>query len=83
MPSHSTLVTMISALAAVTGSFAAGSVHADACDPLYQAGIKSIQTPHHVYSTTTPRAASRRAARRSTRAAWNTCNCTASGCAAR
>lgn len=55
MSSHSPLVTMISALAALTGSFAAGSTHADACDPLYQAGIKSIQTPHHVYSTTTPR----------------------------
>ncbi len=25
------------------------------CDALYQAGIKSVQTPHHVYSTTTLR----------------------------
>lgn len=24
---------------------------ADACDALYNAGIKSVQTPHHVYST--------------------------------
>lgn len=28
---------------------------ANTCDALYQAGIKSIQTPHHVYSTTTPK----------------------------
>lgn len=55
MSSHSPLVTMISTLAALTGSFAAGSAHADPCDALYNAGIKSIQTPHHVYSTTTPR----------------------------
>ncbi|MGH8040788.1 MAG: hypothetical protein ACREPN_01955 [Rudaea sp.] len=25
------------------------------CDALYNAGIKSVQTPHHVYSTTTTR----------------------------
>lgn len=28
---------------------------ADSCDALYQAGVKSIRTPHHVYSTTTMR----------------------------
>ncbi|MGH8212609.1 MAG: hypothetical protein ACREPP_05190 [Rhodanobacteraceae bacterium] len=26
---------------------------ANTCDPIYNAGIKSIQTPHHVYSTVT------------------------------
>jgi hypothetical protein len=28
---------------------------ADACDPLYESSIRSVQTPHHVYSTTTRR----------------------------
>jgi hypothetical protein len=28
---------------------------ANPCDALYSAGIKSVQTPHHVYSTTTMR----------------------------
>ncbi len=28
---------------------------ADPCDAVYNAGIRSIQTPHHVYSTTTRR----------------------------
>ena len=36
------------AFAMTTTAFAANP-----CDPLYQAGIKSLQTPHHVYSTTT------------------------------
>lgn len=35
--------------------FAFGLHAADACDPLYQAGIKSVQTPHHAYVTTTVR----------------------------
>ena len=39
------------ALALTIPAFAANT-----CDALYQAGIKSIQTPHHVYSTTTSHA---------------------------
>ncbi|HZV93884.1 MAG TPA: hypothetical protein VFF72_11745 [Caldimonas sp.] len=35
-------------VATTTPAVAAGS-----CDEAYQAGIKSLQTPHHVYSTTT------------------------------
>lgn len=31
---------------------ATSAVHADACDAVYQAGIKSVQVPHHVYTTT-------------------------------
>ncbi|MEP6548682.1 MAG: hypothetical protein ABJD53_14565 [Gammaproteobacteria bacterium] len=36
------------AFVAIALPFAA---HADNCDALYNAGIKSLQTPHHVYST--------------------------------
>ena len=42
-------------MCALLATFAASSpaAAADACDALYNAGIKSIQTPHHVYSTRT------------------------------
>lgn len=33
---------------------------ADTCDAPYRAGIKSVQTPHHVYSTTTMRSGKQR-----------------------
>lgn len=42
------LSTSLAGLAAVPRATAA-----DACDALYAAGVKSIQTPHHVFSTTT------------------------------
>ncbi len=42
-------------LVALTGSFSTTSHAANTCDALYNAGIKSVQTPHHVYSTTTMR----------------------------
>ena len=33
--------------------FAAPARAADPCDALYEAGIKAVQTPHHVYTTKT------------------------------
>jgi hypothetical protein len=40
----------------LAASFGARASHAaDACDPLYRSAIKSVQTPHRVYSTTTMR----------------------------
>ncbi len=39
--------------AAVLISAALNSAHAGSCDPVFQAGIKSVQTPHHVFSTVT------------------------------
>ena len=39
---------LFAAFATVTAANAA-----DSCDALYNAGIKSIQAPHHVYTTTT------------------------------
>jgi hypothetical protein len=32
---------------------ALNSAQAGSCDPVFQAGIKSVQTPHHVFSTMT------------------------------
>ncbi|HVZ24138.1 MAG TPA: hypothetical protein VG871_23865 [Vicinamibacterales bacterium] len=40
---------------ALTAGIARESHAADACDPLYESGIKSVQTPHRVRSTTTGR----------------------------
>jgi hypothetical protein len=41
--------------AASIGIALAWPAHAsDTCDVLYNAGIKTLQTPHHVYSTKTP-----------------------------
>jgi len=46
----------VCAFVALASGFAATEAHAaNTCDAAYEAGIKSIQTPHHVYSTTTPR----------------------------
>ena len=50
------LSTSLASLAA-----AARATAADACDALYAAGVKSIQTPHHVFSTTTQSGAPPRA----------------------
>lgn len=33
--------------------FAASAGGANTCDPLYEAGIRAVQTPHHVYTTKT------------------------------
>lgn len=38
-----------------------GARAADPCDVAYVAAIKTVQTPHHVYSTTTPRGGKARA----------------------
>ncbi|MEP6898989.1 MAG: hypothetical protein ABI870_10700 [Rhodanobacter sp.] len=52
--STSTLATSILTTAFLAGLALVPSAHAaNACDALYNAGIKSIQTPHHVYSATT------------------------------
>lgn len=47
----------IPVLTAITASFAvmAAAFATNPCDALYQAGIKTFQTPHRVYSTTTMR----------------------------
>ena len=44
----------LGAFLTLAGGFSPTAAHAaNACVAAYQAGIKSIQTPHHVYSTTT------------------------------
>ena len=48
VPMRSQLLT-----AAVVLSAALNSAHAGSCDAVYQAGVKSVQTPHHVFSTMT------------------------------
>jgi hypothetical protein len=52
LPSPSRLLLLVAgqvcALTCALPAFAA-----DPCDALYNAGIKAVQTPHHVYSTTT------------------------------
>lgn len=40
-------------IATLFSSFIATSHAADGCDAVYQAGLKSVQTPHHMYITTT------------------------------
>jgi len=42
-------------IAAAGSAPAVGANAADTCDVLYSAGIRAVQTPHHVYSSTTHR----------------------------
>lgn len=49
---HVALVIPITACLACT-AFAASAHAADTCDALYEAGIKAVQSPHHVYTTKT------------------------------
>jgi hypothetical protein len=54
MRSHTAVFALL-ACSLASGVLARQSRAADACDPLYESSIKSVQTPHHVYSTTTLR----------------------------
>ena len=56
MSQNSNIAASILASALLAGAaFAHSAYAADTCDALYQASIKTFQTPHHAYSTSTPR----------------------------
>lgn len=53
MSRHRFVVLLLIASVLLAGIDAVPARAANACDAIYNAGIKSVQTPHHVYTTAT------------------------------